>query len=115
MAKMLIIENEAAHRLLMRRFLERGGYEYVEAGSGTDGIEAIAHTSFDLVVCDALMPVQGGIETIQRIRELDASIPIIAVSGAFGAEGFSPRDDTLAMGADQALHKPFNAEVSRCR
>ena len=61
-------------------------------------------------ICDMCMPVQDGIDTIQQIRELDAGIPILGVSGFFGAEGFSGGDLAVAMGADAALHKPFRMQ-----
>ena len=54
-----------------------------------------------------LMPVQDGIETIQQIRNLDAKIPIIAISGDHGGDNFSPLDDAMALGADRTVKKPF--------
>ena len=59
------------------------------------------------MICDILMPVQNGIETIQQIRELDANLPIIAISGARGDDNFSPLDDAMALGADRTVKEPF--------
>ena len=72
-----------------------------------EGMVALAHTRFDLVICDMLMPVQDGIETIQQIRNLYDNIPIIAISGARGGDKFSPLDDAMAVGADRSVKKPF--------
>ena len=94
----------------MCRILRRDGHRSVEAGNGVEGMAALIHTDFDLVICDMLMPVQDGINTIRRIRNVDESIPIIVVTGAFGAKSLSPHDLAIAMGADAALHKPFTKE-----
>ena len=87
----------------MCRFLERSGHKGVEAG----GMVALADSRFDLVICDILMSVQDGIETIQRIRILHPNIPIMAICGASGDEKFSLLDHAIAVGADMALDKPF--------
>ena len=51
-----------------------------------DGADTLNGTPFDLVICDMLAPAQDGVETMQQIREMDPTIPIIAISGAFGSE-----------------------------
>jgi CheY-like chemotaxis protein len=107
MAKVLVIDDDAAMRGLICQFLAGRGHEGVEAANGMEGMVALAHTRFDLVICDMLMPVQDGIETIQQIRELEAKIPIIAISGARGGDNFSPLDDAMALGADRSVKKPF--------
>ena len=76
---------------------------------GRDGIDALVHTRFALVITDIVMPEQDGIEPIQRIHELDATLPIIAVSGS-GTEDFSPLQDAKLMGADRIIGKPFHVE-----
>ena len=91
----------------MCRFLERSGHKGVESGNGMDGMVALADSPFDLIICAIMMPVQDGIETIQRIRILHPNIPIMAVCGAPGAEKFSLLDQAIAVGADMALGKPF--------
>ena len=110
MAKILVIDDDASVRTVVSRILERAGYETETAANGLEGIEAMRRTRFALVICDMLMPVQEGIETIQEIRSAGANIPIIAISGAFGDEGYSPLDDARAIGADVAVAKPFTVE-----
>ena len=107
MAKVLVIDDDAGVRGVICHVLAGRGHEAVEAANGSDGIDALIDTHFAVVICDMLMPVQDGIETIQQIRELDAKIPIIAISGARGGESFSPLDDALALGADRTVKKPF--------
>ena len=107
MATVLVIENEPDQRHLICRFLDRSGHKGVEAGNGMDGMVALAGAEFDLVICDIMMPVQDGIETIQRIRILHPNLPIMAICGAPGEEKFSLLDAAIAVGADMALDKPF--------
>ena len=110
MAKILVIDDDASVRSVVSRILQEAGYETETATNGLEGIEAMSRTRFALVICDMLMPVQEGIETIQEIRRAGANIPIIAISGAFGDEGYTPLDDARAIGADLAIAKPFTIE-----
>jgi CheY-like chemotaxis protein len=110
MAKVLLIDDDEGVRASVSRILASGGHQTVVAVNGLDGIDALIRTRFDLVITDLVMPVQEGIETIQRVRELDADIPIIAISGAFGQNNFSALDDATLIGADLAIEKPFTVE-----
>jgi CheY-like chemotaxis protein len=107
--KVLVIDDNQAVRRTICAIIRAGGYEAVEAVDGRDGIEELAHYRFDLVITDVMMPRQDGIETIQRIRELDAKLPIVAISGS-GTEEFSPLQDAQLMGADRIIGKPFHVE-----
>ena len=107
MANVLVIDDDSVERGVICHVLAGRGHKGVEAGNGMEGMVALAHTRFDLVICDMLMPVQDGIETIQQIRNLYDNIPIIAISGARGGDKFSPLDDAMALGADRSVKKPF--------
>ena len=104
MAKVLVIDDDATMRGVIGRILAQRGYEAVEAANGSDGMDALIQTNFAFVILDILMPVQDGIETIQRIRELNAKIPVIAISVVPAL-----LDDAKALGADSTLKKPFTA------
>lgn len=108
MAKVLLIDDDEGVLSSVSSVLASAGHETVAAVNGLDGIDALIRTRFDLVITDLIMPVQEGIETIQRIRELDGEIPIIAISGAFVAEDFNALDDARLIGADLAVEKPFD-------
>jgi CheY-like chemotaxis protein len=118
MAKVLVIEDDAIFCELLCAMLESAGYETIEAPNGTHVVERLTSDHPDLVITDLLMPQQEGIETIQQIREVDESLPIIAISGMWGIGDFTPLDDAKMMGASAALRKPIErtallAEVSR--
>jgi CheY-like chemotaxis protein len=106
MAKILVIDDDPAVLRTLRTMLEKGGHQAVTAENGLIGIGKLKSDLFAAVICDLFMPVQEGMETIQKIRDMDARIPIVAISGAFVPEG-SPLDDARLLGADAALPKPF--------
>ena len=70
------IEQLRAHIL----FLEKKGYEVVTVSNGTDAIDQCMTTSFDLVLLDEQMPGLSGLETLQRIKELHPSLPVVMVT-----------------------------------
>jgi DNA-binding response OmpR family regulator len=108
-AKVLVIEDNDAVRRTVCSILRAGGYETAEAETGKEGMTKLGRGDIALVITDIVMPDQDGIETIQRIRELDATLPIIAMSGS-GTEDYSPLHDAKLMGADRIIGKPFQVE-----
>lgn len=70
------IELLRAHLL----FLEKKGYEVVTVTNGTDAIEQCRRQSFDLVLLDEMMPGLSGLETLQQIKEIAPSLPVVMVT-----------------------------------
>ena len=70
------IEQLRAHLL----FLEKKGYEVVTVSNGTDAIDQCRERSFDLVLLDEQMPGISGLETLQRITELQPALPVVMVT-----------------------------------
>lgn len=79
--RVLVIDDEALARELIRRILEKEGYEIAEAVNGEQGVESFKGRPCDLVITDLVMPVKDGINTILEIRQLVPDLPILAVSG----------------------------------
>ena len=79
--RVLVIDDEALARELIRRILEKEGYEIAEAVNGEQGVESFKGRPCDLVITDLIMPVKNGINTILEIRQLVPDLPILAVSG----------------------------------
>ena len=61
-------------------FLEKKGYDVVTVSNGYDAIEKCRETSFDLVLLDEMMPGINGLETLQRIKEITPSVPVVMVT-----------------------------------
>jgi DNA-binding response OmpR family regulator len=70
------IEQLKAHLL----FLEKKGYEVVTVSNGTDAIDLCQTRSFDLVLLDEQMPGLSGLETLQRIKQLQPALPVVMVT-----------------------------------
>jgi CheY-like chemotaxis protein len=111
MTKVLVIEDDQLFRELLCAMLQSAGHETIEADDGNRGVQTLARERPDLVITDIVMPEQEGIETIQQIREIDETLPIIAISGMWGVDDFAPLDDARLMGASVALPKPLERKT----
>jgi CheY-like chemotaxis protein len=79
MAKILVVDDDAAQRLLCQKELE-ADYETVTVENGTDAIEELKKTDYDLVVLDIRMPKMDGIEVLGKMISLKPELPVILYS-----------------------------------
>jgi len=114
MARILVIDDDNLLRETVSTMLVAGGHEVILAVHGDDGVRLFQEQPIDLVVCDVFMPQKEGLETVQEIRRLSASVPIISMTGSFTPEPKSSSGgdpDFLRMarafGATQTITKPF--------
>ena len=78
--KLLWVDDEIEMLRAQIYFLEKKGYEIVKASNGTDAIDICSQTSFDLILLDENMPGLSGLETLQRIKEIQPEVPIVMVT-----------------------------------
>jgi len=100
----LIIEDEAKMRRLLRKFLEQANYLVDGAASGWEGLEQFGRKRYHLVILDVMLPGLDGMEVCRRIREKHRT-PIIMLT-AKGEE--VDRVLGLELGADDYVTKPFS-------
>ena len=81
MPRILCIDDNKHGCFARQSLLEEHGYEVLVAHSGKEGLERLAAEKVDLVIVDYVMPGMNGGEVIRRIREGNARIPIILLSG----------------------------------
>ncbi|HET6869253.1 MAG TPA: response regulator transcription factor [Solirubrobacteraceae bacterium] len=112
-ARVLVVDDERALRRLLRLYLEKEGYEVLEAGDGLDALSLLRRGGIDLALVDVMLPELDGFEVVRRIRT-ESGIPIILVT-ARGEE--AQRIAGLELGADDYVVKPFSAPevVARVR
>lgn len=79
--KILIVDDDIRIREIFRMWLEREGFEVFEAENGMEGMRVQRENLVDLLICDLIMPVQEGIETITQFRDEFPKTGIIAISG----------------------------------
>lgn len=106
MASILIIDDEADIRELLRVALEQHGYQVSEAVNGKEGVAQYRTSPADLVVVDIMMPVQDGLETILALTREFINAKVIAMTGASGDQ--SKLDVAKLLGARYTLKKPFS-------
>jgi DNA-binding response OmpR family regulator len=105
-ARILVVDDDADIRGLVRELLERRDYEVGEAGNGREGLRAFYAAPPDAVVLDVTMPELDGWQTLERIRDL-SDVPVLMLT-ARGAELEKVRG--LKAGADDYLTKPFGRQ-----
>ena len=104
--RILVIEDEETVRDLVRRVLEKAGYDVVVAPDGQAGFEIALKERLDLVVSDLLTPRMHGYEVIKRLKATPATrrLPVVVLSAkAYPAD----QRKALEMGASAFLAKPF--------
>jgi two-component system, chemotaxis family, chemotaxis protein CheY len=107
MHRILIIDDDGEFRKMLVLVLTRAGYEVVEASNGREGLWAYQADPVDLVVTDIFMPVQEGIETVFKLKEISPGLSIIAISGGGSRQNFDYLDNVSDLGVDKTLQKPF--------
>lgn len=100
----LIVDDEADMRRLIRMYLEKEGYSCVEAEDGQVALDLLKSHTFDLIILDVMMPRVDGLTLCMKVRE-QSSVPIIFLT-ARGDEW--DRVYGLKLGADDYIVKPFS-------
>lgn len=110
MARILVIDDDAPTRHLLRQMLERAGYDVIDACNGREGLQRYQEIPADLVITDILMPEQEGLETIGELRRLSPEVQILAISGGGCrvTQDFLPLAEKL--GAQRVLRKPISRQ-----
>lgn len=107
--RILIVEDSPTMRQLLSFALKRlRGVEVVEAQDGMDGLRKVTGEEFDLALIDINMPVMDGLKLIHLIRQEPslAEMPIVVITTEGAQED---RDRALALGANEYLTKPIQA------
>ena len=105
--RILIIDDDASVRAVIKGALSDAGYEVLEAADGKEGLKSYQNSPTDLVITDLIMPGKEGIETLIELRREFPTVKVIAISGGnrYGT------DSNLSMagrlGARRTLTKPF--------
>ena len=107
--RILIVEDSPTMRQLLVFALKRlKATDIVEAQDGLDGLRKVTSDHFDLALVDINMPVMDGLKLISLIRDEESlrSMPIVVITTEGAQED---RDRALALGADEYLTKPIQA------
>ena len=106
--KILIVDDAAFMRMMIKDILEKNGYEVVgEAQDGMEAVEKYQELRPDLVTMDITMPEMDGIAALKKIREMDPDAKVIMCS-AMGQQAMVI--DAIQAGAKDFIVKPFQAD-----
>lgn len=107
-ARILIIDDDTAQRIILEKHLTRAGYQVVQAEDGMEGLDLMWKNRPDLVLLDIHMPVMDGFETIDAMKKNDelADIPVLFLTSQ---ERDFHKIKGLELGADDYVTKPYNA------
>jgi two-component system nitrogen regulation response regulator GlnG len=105
MDKLLLIDDEADVRYSFRRIFASPDVEVITAASGEEGVEMVPRVRPDLVVMDIRMTGMGGLETLRKLRSMDAKLPVIMMT-AYGST--QTVIEAMKLGAYDYLMKPFD-------
>lgn len=105
MSKILIIEDEAAIRRVLKKIIseENDSYQVEEAEDGLAGIELIKDKDYDLVLCDIKMPKMDGVEVLEKVKKIKPEIPMVMISGHGDLD---TAVNTMRLGAFDYISKP---------
>jgi two-component system, OmpR family, phosphate regulon response regulator OmpR len=105
-AHILVVDDDARLRDLLRQFLSRHGYHVTTAGHAEAAADKLGAITFDILVLDVMMPGENGVEFARRLRQ-SSTVPILLLT-AMGET--QDRIAGLAAGADDYLVKPFEPD-----
>ena len=106
--KILIIDDEVHILLMLKKMLERAGYEVDIAPNGLEGLELFRKDQPDLVITDIIMPEKEGLETIREMKKEQSQLKILAMSGGGKISADSYLDTAKIFGASGIIEKPFS-------
>jgi two-component system, OmpR family, phosphate regulon sensor histidine kinase PhoR len=105
--KILVVDDEKGIREGCRRILTGEGYAVDVAENGKQGFDMVKATSYDLILVDLMMPVMGGMEFMEEVRQFDQEIIMIVITGFATVE---TAVEAMKHGAYDYIPKPFTPD-----
>ena len=102
--RLLIVEDDEALRLILKKRLTEQGYAVDDCANGTDGLEYAQAVRYDAIILDIMLPGLNGLELLSRLRAEKAADAVLMLTAK---DAVADRVRGLDMGADDYLTKPF--------
>jgi two-component system NtrC family response regulator len=103
----LIIDDEDAQRLSIKRFLKKRGFEVLEAANGLEGVKKVEEHTVDLVITDYRMPGLNGYEVVQKVKAFNPNIDVIVVTAY---SNLKEAVEIMKAGAYDYITKPIDLD-----
>lgn len=108
MERILVIDDEPHILLMVKKMLERAGYEVDLASNGSEGLRLFSKLRPGLVITDIIMPEKEGLETIREMKRISSDLKIIAMSGGGKISADNYLETARIFGASRLIEKPFS-------
>ena len=105
--RILFVDDDADLRRIVKDQLVPQGFVMDEAEDGAKAIAMLEKGNYSLMLLDINMPVKSGIDVLKFIKEKGLTCKVIMLTGRVG---FSVATETLKLGADDYITKPFNID-----
>jgi two-component system response regulator HydG len=109
-SKILVVDDDTAHRTMLRTLIGGWGYEIDDADDGALAIDKVKNHFYDLVLMDVRMVKMSGLEALEKIKSYNPAIPIIIMTAFSSVE---TAVDALKKGAHDYLTKPLDFDKLR--
>jgi two-component system response regulator HydG len=106
----LVVDDDDAHRTMLRTLVGGWGYDIVEADDGSTAIEKVQERPFDLILMDVRMLKVSGLEALERIKAFNPAIPVTIMTAYSSVE---TAIEALKKGAYDYLTKPLDFDKLR--
>ncbi len=107
MLKILVVDDEESHRVMLKAVLGAEGYRVAEASDGTEALAAVDKEAFDLILMDIRMTNMDGIEALTEIRKISPQVPVLIMTAYASVK---TAVEALQAGAFDYLTKPLDTE-----
>ena len=110
--KILVVDDDYASRLMLKKALEQDGYSVTLCSNGNDAINLLKEEKFDLLMTDLIMHGISGIDLLEKVKELKTDMASILLTGHASIE---TAVQAVRLGASDYLLKPINLEELQIR
>lgn len=105
--KILVVDDDATHRLMLEAVLESEGYEVYQADDGETAVDAVKKEFYDFILMDIRMARMSGIDALKEIKKISPGIPVLIMTAYASVE---TAVDALKSGAYDYITKPLDTE-----
>jgi len=106
-SRILVVDDEESHRIMLRAVLKEEGYDVSEASDGAEAVKAVEQEPFDLILLDIRMRTMDGIEALIEIRKISPLMPVLIMTAYASVK---TAVEALKAGAFEYLTKPLDIE-----
>jgi DNA-binding response OmpR family regulator len=105
--RILFVDDDAELRAIVREQLTASGYEVDEAEDGSVALEKLQNGRYRVVLLDITMPGKSGLDVLKLVKQKNPECRVIMLTGVVG---LSVAIESLKMGADDYITKPYNLD-----